>query len=89
MKEGKSIFKRKRKLTGIVTSDKNDKTVKIKIEKWYYHSLYKKRIKITKTLLANDEKNEAKVGDKVQIIESRPLSRLKRWQIVKIIEKAK
>jgi len=89
MKEEKSIFKRKRKLTGIVISNKNDKTIKIKIEKWYYHSLYKKRIKQIKTLLVNDEKNEAKVGDKVQIIESRPLSKFKKWQLVKIIEKAK
>ncbi len=82
-------MKKKRKFVSIVVSKKSDKTIKVRIEKWYVHSLYKKRIKLTKTLLVHDEKNEASVGDKVQLIESRPLSKLKRWRLLKIIEKAK
>ena len=85
----KSIFERKRKFIGVVVSKKNSKTFKIEIEKKIFHSLYKKRIKLSRTFLVNDEKEDANIGDKVQIIESRPLSKLKRWQLVKIIEKAK
>jgi small subunit ribosomal protein S17 len=89
MTEKKSIFDRKRKMVGIVVSTKNTNTIKVAIDKFKYHAIYKKRIKLTKNILVNDTKNEAKVGDKVQVIESRPISKLKRWQLVKIVEKAK
>lgn len=89
MTETKSIFKRKKKFTGIVISKKSAKTLKVKIERWHFYSLYNKRIKLTKTFLIHDEKDEANIGDKVQLIESRPLSKLKRWRLIKIIEKAK
>ena len=80
---------RRRKLIGIVVSSKKEKTIKIMIEKWHFHWLYKKRIKLKKTMLVHDRNNEAKVGDKVQVIESRPISKLKKWQLVKVVEKAK
>lgn len=88
-KNGKRILDRKRKNTGIVFSKKNDKTIKVEVEKWYKHTLYKKSIKRTKKILVHDMKNEANVGDKVLIVESRPLSKLKRWRLLKIVQKAK
>ena len=63
--------------------------LKVKIERWHFYSLYNKRIKLTRTFIVHDEKDEANIGDKVQLIESRPLSKLKRWRLIKIIEKAK
>lgn len=88
-KKEKRILDRKRKNTGIVFSKKNDKTIKVEVEKWYKHILYKKSIKRTKKILVHDMKNEANVGDKVLIVESRPLSKLKRWRLLKIVQKAK
>ena len=87
--EKKSVASRRRKIIGLVISKKNEKTCKIEIEKRYFHSLYNKRIKSTRSYLVHDEKNEANIGDRVQVIESKPLSKLKRWRMVKIIEKAK
>ncbi len=87
--KGKSVLSRRRRLIGIVISSKSEKTVKIEIKKWHYHSLYKKRIKLKKKIMVHDAKSEVKVGDMVQIIESRPISKLKKWQIVSVIEKAK
>ncbi len=89
VKKEKSILDRKRKNTGIVLSKKNEKTIKVKVEKWRKHRLYKKMIKFSKKMLVHDEKNEANVGDKVTIVESKPVSKLKRWQLLKIVEKAK
>jgi len=89
MKKDKSIFSRKRKYIAVVVSKKNDKTVKAQIENWHFHPLYKKRIKQVKNLVIHDEKNESNVGDRIQIIESKPLSKSKKWRLVKIIEKAK
>ena len=74
---------------GVVVSDKMDKTVVIAIEDNVRHPLYKKIIKRTIKLKAHDEKNEAGVGDRVKVMETRPLSRDKRWRLVEIIEKAK
>ncbi len=87
--KGKSGLTRRRRLIGVVISSKSGKTVKIEIKKWHYHSLYKKRIKLKKKIMVHDAKSEVKVGDMVQIIESRPISKLKKWQIVSVIEKAK
>jgi small subunit ribosomal protein S17 len=76
-------------VTGVVVSDKMDKTVKVAIERQVRDPLYGKTTRKTSTFLAHDEKNEAKVGDKVAITESRPLSRRKRWVVTSIVEKAK
>lgn len=74
---------------GTVVSDKMDKTVVVAVKDSVQHPLYKKIIKRTVKFKAHDEKNECNVGDRVQIMETRPLSKDKRWRLVKIIEKAK
>ncbi len=73
---------------GVVTSDKMDKTVVVSVETLVQHPLYKKRIRRTKKFKAHDEHNQCKVGDKVRIMETRPLSKDKRWRVVEIIESA-
>lgn len=80
--------KRNRELVGRVVSDKNDKTITVLIETYKMDSLYGKRVKYSKKYTAHDEKNEAKVGDKVRIVETRPLSKMKRYRLVEIVEKA-
>ncbi len=80
--------KRTRDLVGKVVSDKADKTITVLVETYKNHPLYKKRVKYSKKYTAHDEKNEAKVGDKVRIAETRPLSKTKRFRLVEIIEKA-
>lgn len=74
---------------GVVTSNKMDKTITVVIERRKMHPLYGKFIKQTKKFHAHDEKNECQVGDIVRIMETRPLSKLKRWRLVEIIERAK
>ena len=74
---------------GRVVSDKMDKTVVVAIEDSYRHPLYKKIIRRTVKFHAHDEKNECNVGDRVMIMETRPISKSKRWRVVEIIEKAK
>ena len=74
---------------GIVSSDKMDKTVVVTIADKVQHPLYKKIINRTVRYKAHDENNECRVGDKVLIMETRPLSKDKRWRVVEIIEKAK
>lgn len=76
-------------LVGRVASDKMDKTIVVAIEDSVKHKLYNKVIKRTIRVKAHDEKNEAAVGDRVKIMETRPLSKDKRWRLVEIIEKAK
>ena len=73
---------------GLVVSDKMDKTIVVAIEDSVQHPLYKKVMKNTYKLKAHDENNECKVGDKVKVMETRPLSKDKRWRLVEIIEKA-
>lgn len=80
--------KRKRELIGKVVSDKNDKTITVLVETYKTDPIYKKRVKYSKKYVAHDEKNEAKTGDKVRIVETRPLSKMKRYRLVEIIEKA-
>ncbi|MDL2219962.1 30S ribosomal protein S17 [Ruminococcaceae bacterium OttesenSCG-928-O06] len=75
--------------TGTVVSDKMDKTVVVAVKDSVQHPLYKKIIKRTVKFKAHDENNECKVGDRVTIMETRPLSKDKRWRLVKIVEKAK
>ena len=74
---------------GIVTSDKMDKTIVVSIVDNVKHPLYKKIVKDTYKLKAHDENNECKIGDRVKVMETRPLSKDKRWRLVEIIEKAK
>ncbi len=80
---------RRKSITGIVASDKMDKSRVIVVERRVKHPLYKKYVKKTSKFMAHDEKNESHVGDTVRIMETRPLSRRKRWRLVEIIEKAK
>ena len=72
-----------------VVSAVNDKTIVVSVESRKPHPVYKKMISTTKKFHAHDENNEAGVGDTVQIMETRPMSKLKRWRLVKIVEKAK
>ena len=75
--------------TGKVVSDKMDKTIVVAVEDHVKHPLYKKIVKRTYKLKAHDEKNECKIGDTVKVMETRPLSKDKRWRLVEIMEKVK
>ena len=75
--------------TGKVVSDKMDKTIVVAVENHVKHPLYKKIVKKTYKLKAHDENNECNIGDTVKIMETRPLSKTKRWRLVQIIERAK
>jgi small subunit ribosomal protein S17 len=75
--------------TGVVRSDKMDKTITVAVERKVKHPIYGKFVKKTTKFHAHDEKNEAKPGDIVRIMETRPLSKLKRWLLVEVVEKAK
>ena len=75
--------------TGKVVSDKMDKTIVVAVEDHVKHPLYKKIVKRTYKLKAHDENNECKIGDTVKVVETRPLSKDKRWRLVEIMEKAK
>ena len=79
---------RKRTLTGNVVSDKGDRTIVVSIARRKKHGLYKKYITLTKKLKAHDPDNECQVGDLVRVVESRPLSREKRWRLVEIVKRA-
>ena len=74
---------------GTVVSNKMEKTITVAIERRVAHPIYKKYFKKTTKLMAHDEKNECTVGDVVKIMETRPLSKSKRWRLVEIVEKAK
>jgi small subunit ribosomal protein S17 len=80
---------RRKTVVGKVVSDKMDKTVSVSVERRYRHPLYGKILKRTSKFMAHDEKNECKIGDTVRIMETRPLSRLKRWRLVEIVERVK
>jgi small subunit ribosomal protein S17 len=75
-------------LVGRVVSDKMDNTVTISIERTFQHPMYKKIVKKTSKIWAHDAENECKTGDKVKVMSTRPLSKLKRWRVVEIIERA-
>ena len=87
MTENTRAFRKTR--IGQVVSDKMDKTIVVAIEDSVQHPLYKKTMKRTYKLKAHDEKNECGIGDTVKIMETRPISKDKRWRLVEIIEKAK
>lgn len=78
----------KRVLVGKVVSDKTDKTITVLVETYKKDSLYGKRVKYSEKYAAHDENNEAKVGDTVKIVETRPLSRTKHYRLVEVVEKA-
>lgn len=80
--------KRKQELVGKVVSDKTDKTITVLVETYKMDPLYGKRVKYSKKYAAHDEKNEAKVGDTVRIVETRPLSKTKHFRLVEVVEKA-
>ena len=85
-----SVKRNSRKtIEGIVVSNKMDKTIVVKLEEQFTHSLYGKVISRSKKFKAHDEKNEAGIGDRVLLMETRPLSATKRWRMVSILEKAK
>ena len=75
--------------TGIVTSNKMNKTITVSVERRVKHPIYGKFVKKTTKFHAHDEKNECTIGDTVRIMETRPLSKTKRWRLVEIVEKAK
>ncbi len=75
--------------TGVVTSNKMDKTITIAIERKVKHPLYGKFVKKTSKFHAHDENNECSIGDTVKIMETRPMSKLKRWRLVEVLEKVK
>ena len=76
-------------MSGQVVSDKMDKTIVVAVKDSYQHPLYKKTMKRTYKLKAHDENNECGIGDTVEVMETRPLSKDKRWRLINIIEKAK
>jgi small subunit ribosomal protein S17 len=80
---------RRKVRVGKVVSNKMEKSILVAIERRVPHPLYKKYFKRTTKLMAHDEKREAGIGDKVRIMETRPLSKSKRWRLVEIVEKAK
>ncbi|MGN1324509.1 MAG: 30S ribosomal protein S17 [Bacilli bacterium] len=80
--------KAKQEIIGIVVGDSADKTITVKVETYKKHPLYGKRIKYSKKYAAHDENNVAKIGDKVRLVATRPLSKTKRFKLVEVIEKA-
>ena len=87
MSENTTERNRRKTRTGVVVSDAMDKTVTINVERQFPHPLYGKAVKRTKKYHAHDENNEYQVGDTVRIIETRPLSKTKRWRVVELIER--
>ena len=79
----------KAEITGVVVSDKMNKSVVVAVERQIRDALYGKTQKRTSKFLAHDEANDAKVGDRVAIVEARPMSRRKRWVVTRVVEKAK
>jgi small subunit ribosomal protein S17 len=84
-----SVRPRRKVRTGVVVSDKMDKTVLVRVDRKVRHPLYKKTVARSNKLAAHDESNEAHVGDTVRVMETRPLSKSKRWRVVEIVERAK
>ena len=79
----------RKQLIGIVTSDKMDKSISVSVERRIQHPIYGKFVKKSNKFMAHDDKNECQIGDKVRIMETRPMSARKRWRLVEVLEKAK
>lgn len=80
--------KPRKNIVGVVTSDKMNKTITIAVERRVLHPRFRKYVRATTTYKAHDEADEARIGDKVRIVETRPLSKTKRWRLVEIVERA-
>ena len=90
MSESSSSERGRRKVrTGVVVSDKMDQTVVVRIDRQVRHSLYGKTVRRSSKLAAHDEQNDAHIGDTVRLMETRPVSKSKRWRVVEIVERAK
>lgn len=89
MEELKQERTRRKIIIGIVGSNKMDKTITVNVERKVKHPMYGKFIKKSKNYAAHDDKNECNIGDTVKIMETRPLSKNKRWRLVEILERAK
>lgn len=83
------VRKLRKTKTGVVVSTKMDKTISVKVERRLMHPLYGKFVKRSKKFFAHDEENTCNPGDMVRIMETRPLSKLKRWRLIEIVERAK
>ena len=88
--EAKQIVDRneRRTVTGVVTADKMDKTVRVRVERLVAHPQFSKTLRKHYVCYAHDEKREARMGDRVELMESRPLSKLKHWRLVRVVERA-
>jgi len=82
-----TITRRRASKVGVVVSDKADKTVVVRVDRIVRHKMYKRYVRKAATFMAHDEDNQAKVGDTVEIVESRPLSARKRWRLRKIVKR--
>jgi small subunit ribosomal protein S17 len=80
---------RRKVRTGVVVSDKMDKTVLVRVDRQVRHGLYAKTVRRSSKLAVHDEQNDAHVGDTVRVMETRPVSRSKRWRVVEVLERAK
>jgi small subunit ribosomal protein S17 len=84
------VERNKRKMReGWVTSNRMNKTIVVAVERQFRHPRYEKMIRRTSKLYAHDDQNQCRIGDKVQVMETKPLSKLKRWRLVQVLEKAK
>lgn len=83
-----AIKRRKAKKTGVVTSDKMNKSVVVRVVRTVKHKVYKRYVRRSTTFMAHDESNQCRIGDTVEIIESRPLSARKRWRVCRVVRKA-
>lgn len=81
--------KAKKILIGEVVSDRMDKTLVVRVDRVFQHSIFKKVIRRSNRIKVHDEKNEARIGDKIKAVETRPLSKEKRWRLMEMIERAK
>ena len=79
----------RREFVGVVTSDKGDKSITVRIDKQKLHPRYKKVMRLSKKLHAHDERNDANTGDKVRVVACRPMSKTKTWRLVEVLERAK
>ena len=82
-----AVRRRHKELVGVVTSAKMQKTIVVRVTRRFQHSLYQRFIRVSKKFYAHDEQGEAKLGDTVRIVESRPLSKLKRWRLAEVMSR--
>ena len=87
--QAKTERARRKVRTGVVVSDKMDKTVLVRVDRSFQHARYQKTVVRSSKLAAHDEANDARVGDTVRVMETRPLSKSKRWRVVEVVERAK